>query len=501
MSKTNAAPDARSELLISCSPGEARWALREAGVVVALGVERVRAGVQTGDLYLARVRAIVPSANAAFVDLDGQAEGFLSGREARRKAAFADVADSSNTAAAGMAESDDIARLVTEGEALVVQVKRPALGDKAAQVTTAVSIAGPRLVLTPGRREVLVSRRIADEGERARLTELAGGLAGEAGLILRTAAAGAVAAVLEDEAGHLVARWRALRETAREAAAPAALAREATPLTRVLRDHAGSGLDRILLDERAALGPAKRWLADFVPDLADRVEAVAGVLPLFTSEGVDDAIEAALTREVGLAGGGSLIIDPAAALTAIDVNTGGRAGRQNRVILETNLAAAAEAARQIRLRNLGGLIAIDFVRMRERRDRDRVLEVLREALAAMVPEAQLGGFTRFGLVEIVRPHDRAALHEAMCTPTHFGGWRRSAETVALEALRAALGVAAAHPGRSLALRAAPAVIDQLAGPLQAAHREAEDLLGLAITLGSAPDNAETDYETFDISPA
>lgn len=486
-----------TELLISCSPGEARWALREAGQVVALGVERARSGVQTGDIYLARVRAIVPSANAAFVDLDGEAEGFLSGREARRKVAFANAADAADT----VAESDDIARLVTEGEALVVQVKRPALGDKAAQVTTAVSVAGPRLVLTPGRREVAVSRRIADEGERARLTDLAGGLAGAAGLIVRTAAAGADAAVLEDEAGHLVARWQALCETARGASVPAALAREATPLARVLRDHAGSALERIRLDDRAALGQAKAWLRDFAPDLAERVDAVPGPPPLFAAEGVDDAIEAALSREVGLAGGGSLIIDPAAALTAIDVNTGGRTGRQGRAILETNLAAAAEAARQIRLRNLGGLIAIDFVRMRERGDRDRVLEALRTALAAAVPEAQLGGFTRFGLVEIVRPHDRAALHEAMCAPTPHGGWRRSPETVALEAVRAALVAAAAHPGRSLVLRAAPAVIDQLAGPLEAAHREAEDLLGLTIALGHEPDAAGTDHETFDISPA
>jgi len=494
---TSSGATSKPELLISCSPGEARWALREADTVVALGVERSRAGVQTGDLYLARVRAIVPSANAAFVDLDGQAEGFLAGRDARRKAAFAAAADT----AGGVAESDDIARLVTEGEALVVQVKRPALGDKAAQVTSAVSIAGPRLVLTPGRREVLVSRRIADEGERARLTELAGGLAGAAGLIVRTAAAGADAGVLEDEAGRLVARWQALREAARDASAPAALAREATPLTRVLRDHAGSALDRILLDDRAALGQAKRWLEDFAPDLADRVDAAVGTPPLFAAEGVDEAIEAALTREVGLAGGGSLIIDPAAALTAIDVNTGGRTGRQNRAILETNRAAAGEAARQIRLRNLGGLIAIDFVRMRERSDRDQVLDRLRSALAAAVPEAQLGGFSRFGLVEIVRPHDRAALHEAMCEPTPYGGWRRSAETVALEVLRATLAAAAAHPGRALVVRAAPTVIDQLAGPLQGAHQEAEGLLGLTIALDREPDFAGADQETFDISPA
>jgi len=483
-----------TELLIGRSPGEARWALREAGAIVALGVERARAGVQTGDIYLGRVRAVVPSANAAFVDLDGTADGFLSGRDARRKAALAG-------AAAGEAESDDIARLVAEGEALAVQVKRPALGEKAAQVTTALSLAGPRLVLTPGRREVLVSRRITGEAERARLAALAEGLAGEAGLILRTAAAAADEATLEEEAGHLVARWQGLREAAKAARAPAALAREATPLARVLRDHAGGALDRILLDGRAALAEARAWLRDFAPALASRAEAVIGTPALFAAEGVDDAFEAALMPEVALAGGGSLVIEPTAALTAIDVNTGGRGGRQGRAILETNLEAAAEVARQIRLRALGGLVAVDFVRMRERSDRDRVLEALRAALAAAAPEAQLGGFTRFGLVEIVRPRGRMALHEALCAPIRQVGWRRSAETVALAALRAVLATAASHPGKPLALRAAPAVVEHLEGPLAAAHGEAEAALGLPIALHGDAALSGAAEETFDISPA
>lgn len=480
------------DLLISCSPGEARWALREADEIVALGVARARAGVQTGDIFLARVRAIVPSANAAFVDLDGADDGFLAGRDARMKTAHAETG-------ASEAESDDIARLVTEGEAVVVQVKRPALGDKAAQVTTDLTLAGPRLVLTPGRRDILISRRIADEAERARLTALAEGLVGEAGLIMRTAAAEADAASLEEEAGHLVARWHGLREAARTERAPAVLAREGTLLTQVLRDHAGGALDRILIDDRSALAEAQGWLQDFAPELTGCVEAAGSTL--FPAEGVEDAYEAALARVVPLSQGGSLIIEPTAALTAIDVNTGGRGGRQSQAILETNLGAADEVARQIRLRNLGGLIAVDFVRMRERAHRDQVLDALRDALVAAVPEAQLGGFTRFGLVEIVRPRDRAALHEAMCAQTPNGGWRRSTETVALEALRAALMKAGEHPGKALTLCAAAAVIDQLEGPLEAAHRETETRLGLRISLEARPEIDPDDQETFDISPA
>jgi len=296
-----------------------------------------------------------------------------------------------------------------------------------------------------------------------------------------------------------VARWHALREAAQTETAPAVLAREGTLLSRVLRDHAGGALDRILLDDRAALAEAKGWLADFAPGLAGAVEAVVGTPPLFAAEGVEEAFEDALARVVPLGDGGSLIIEPTAALTAIDVNTGGRGGRQGRAILETNLAAASEVARQIRLRNLGGLIAVDFVRMREREDREQVFAALREALAEAAPEAQLAGFTRFGLVEIVRPRDRAALHEVMCAPG--GGWRRSAETVALEALRAALAKAAEHPGRALTLRAAAPVIDQLEGPLASAHSEAETRLGLAIALEVEPGSVRADEEFFDISPA
>jgi ribonuclease G len=499
----NTRPDLPADLLISRTPGEARWALREAGDVVELGVERARAGAQPGDLFLGRVRAVVASANAAFVDLDGAQQGFLSGREARRKVALTDGP------ASPQAESDDIARLVTEGEAVLVQVKRAALGDKAAQVTAALTLAGLHLVLTPGWPDIVVSRRIADADEHARLTALAtglrggltaglaGGLSEEDGLIVRTAAAGAGAAVLEAEAGRLAARWQTLREAARKATAPAALAAAEAPLLRVLRDHAGPALERIVVDDHAALAAVRRWLREFAPSLAERAEAVVATPPLFAAEGVDEAFDAGLAREVAFAAGGSLIIEPTAALIAIDVNTGGRAGRQGRAILETNLAAAAAVAGQIRLRNLGGLIAVDFVRMRDRGDRERVLEALRAALAVAAPDAQLGGFTRFGLVEIVRPRGRAALHEALCAPSPDGGWRRSAETLALEALRAARAAAAAHPGRALTLRAGAAVIAQLAGPLKPAHEETQAALGLALALQDEPG---FDDEAFDISP-
>jgi len=484
------------ELLIALSPGEARWALREAGRVVELGVERERAGPRSGEIVLARVRAVVPSANAAFLDLGGGQEGFLSGRDARHKLA-------PGFTAAASPETDDIASLVNEGEALLVQIKRQAIGDKAAQVTAALALAGWRVVLTPGHAGIRLSRRITDAAERERLTELARDLAGghdgeEAGLILRTAAAGADTDALTGEANSLTARWGSLREAAAGAKAPAAVETAPTPLAAVLRDRADLQPTRIQLDGRAGLAEAQAWLSAIEPGLTERAEAAMGKRPLFEAEGIDDEFDAAFAAEVALPGGGSLVIEPTAALVAVDVNTGGRTGKQGRAILETNLAAAKAVARQIRLRNLAGLIAVDFLRMRSANERDRVLAALRAALAKTVPDAETGGFTRFGLVEIVRPRSRPALHEALGEAVPGAGWRASAETVALAALRSALRVAADAPGRPLRLRAAHDVIAALRSTLKPAHGALEATLGLAVEMIGDP---ALGREDFDILPA
>lgn len=483
------------ELLISVSPGEARAALREDGRLVELQIERVGAGPQPGDIHLARVVKLLPAANAAFLDIGGGAEAFLSGPDARDKVAF------SGKAAAKAVETNDVTRLVTEGERLIVQITQVARAGKAAKASARLALAGHRFVFLPGGAAVTVSRRVSDPTERARLAAIGEAFAEglEGGLILRSAAEGVVPDMLKAEAVMLARRWRDIAHKAEAAAGACALEREASPLRRILRDRARPGIGRIALDRRAALAEAKYYLAEQEPALAAVIEAAETSPPLFEAEGIEAEVAAALEAHVPLPGGGALAIEPTQALTAIDVDSGGRTGGdRDRVALETNLAAAAEVARQLRLRNVAGLVVIDFVNMRRREHRPRVLQALRDALARDPVMAEAGGFTRFGLVELVRRRERPSLAEIMTEATADGGRALSAETVALAALRAALAAAREYPGRALELRAHPAVAAALTGPLADAFAETRAALGLEI--GIAADAALV-RDRFDISAA
>ena len=482
-----------SELLISVSPGEARCAVREDGRIVELIVERARAGPQPGDLFLGRVARIVPGANAAFVDIGGDLQLFLPAREAR-----AQVAPDGTPRKAPKAA--DITGLVTEGQSVILQVRRASAGGKAAKASLRVTLAGHHLVLAPSAGGAEISPRITEPAMRRRLEALADQLVGEGpGLIFRTSAAAAGEDDLRGEAEALAARWRAILEAAAQKRAPAPLEGEPEPLLRLLRERAGPSIVRILLDDRASLAPAKAYLEQIEPGLAGRLELAEGGLNLFEDEGIEACFEQAVARHVALAGGGSLEIEATAALTAIDVNTGGRAGSaQGRVILETNLEAASLIAEQVRLRNLGGLIVVDFVHMQARAEREKVGQALRAAARLDPVETRVGGFTRFGLVEMVRRRTRAPLLESLTERTRDGGRRRSAETLALASLRAALRAARQAPGKKLRLCAAPAVIEILAGPLAGARGEVEAGLGLALDLEA---DAAADPEFFEVRPA
>ncbi|MHA1537925.1 MAG: ribonuclease E/G [Alphaproteobacteria bacterium] len=478
------------ELLISVSPGEARCAVREGGRIVELIVERARAGPQPGDLFLGRIARIHPAANAAFVDIGGGLQLFLPAREARAQAA-------PDGARHSFPKRVDIAGLVNEGQAVILQVRRASAGGKAAKATLRVTLAGHHLVLAPSADGAEISPRITAKGERRRLEALAMRIAGEGpGLIVRTSAAAAGEDELRGEAEALQARWRAILAAARKARAPAPLEREPGPLLRILRERAGPSIARIILDERAALAPARAYLERIEPGLAEHLEYAGSGAGLFESEGAEDCFEQVVASTCALAGGGSLEIEGTAALTAIDVNTGGRAGSaQGRVILETNIEAAARIAEQIRLRNLGGLIVVDFVHMQARAEREEVGEALRRAVRLDPVETRVGGFTRFGLVEIVRRRTRAPLLETLTERTREGGRILSPESLALAALRAVLRAAKETPGKALRLCAAPAVVDILAGSLADARQEVEAGLGLSLELDS---DAAGDPEFFEV---
>lgn len=410
-----------------------------------------------GDIYLGRVTRLVPGVRAAFVDVALPRGGFLAARDVA-VAAGAEPGEGAGTRAVG--------QCVNEGDALYVQVTREASEDKGVRLSTKLALPGRRLVYTPRRPGLNISRRIEDGTERARLEEAVAGFAEpDEGFIVRTAARGSNHDELRAEAERFRRLWRDIESRRASSDAPRCLHRELGPLERALRDHAGKGTHRIRLSSAAALAEARRYCADWAPELSDRLELFTGPGALFDLHEVEAEIEAALEPWVPLPSGGSLYIESTRALSAIDVNSGAmaEARAEREAALRTNLEAAHEAARQIRLRAIGGLIVIDFIEMASPADRGRVKTALDQALAADRAPTRLSGLDELGLATITRRRLTEPLARLLTEPcAHCDSGRvKTAAAVAAEILRRAEREAAAGGG-GLSLRAAPQVVEVLA---------------------------------------
>lgn len=474
-------------ILVSAGPGETRIALMAAGRLRDAAFHRGTPETATGEIRLGRVVRVVPGIQAAFVDIGADRAGFLGVAEARPlPAADADAA---------------IGDFVSEGDTVLVQVLRDALEDKGVKLTTRPALNGRYVVFLPGQAEVRLSRRIDDRAERDRLAALAGELAGDGdGFIVRTAAVGMAAEVLAREAGSLRRRWSGIAATAAAASPPALLyAPDADPVLRLLREVDAAGLRRIVVDDATLLAALRRHCADWMPDLAPLLHGHDGPETLFEAHGAEEQIEAALAPAAPLSSGGSILIEETAALVAIDVNSGPRSEGLNQAetAYRTNLEAADEIARQIVLRDLSGLIVIDFVGSRRRDHRQAVLDHLRRALADDPQACNVAGFTPLGLVEMTRPRGRRSLRDRLTVPCAAcaGGRVRAAESVAADALRAVLRAARAAPGAEIVLRVAPPVAAVLAAAMAGARAEVEERLGRPLVVAA---DAALPQERFDV---
>lgn len=396
------------EILASSASGPMCVALREHGRLMELLVEDADEPGAVGDIIVGRVSATMKGMEACFVDIGAERAGFLS---------LAARGDDGGPPQAP----------VHDGAAVLVQVTKAAQAGKGAGLTRNISLAGRFLVLTPYQARVAVSKRIADAGARARLEAILGDLVADGtgdGFIVRTAAAEASAEALAEDARMLRARWRDIREGIGNCDVPSRLHREGTGLTRVLRDRAHAGLRRIVVDEPRAAADARAFCAEYLPGLERRVEIWDGIDPLFEALGVEDDIADALEPMVALPCGGSLIIEETHALTAIDVNTGRNTGRTSHAdtVLATNLEAAGEIARQLRLRGLGGLAVIDFVHMDAADDEAEVLDALLAALADDPAFIRATGFSDLGLVELARRRGQGPLAARLAVLGGDGGY-------------------------------------------------------------------------------
>ena len=440
--------------LINVTPQETRVALLQQGVVQELHVERSSSRGLVSNIYQGKVVRVLPGMQSAFVDI---------GLE---RTAFLHVADIWEGARTGEGPRP-IEKILTEGQRLMVQVLKDPIGTKGARLSTQVSIAGRLLVYLPQEKHIGISQRIEDEHERdalrQRLTRLvppdeAGGY------IVRTVAGNASDEELASDIAYLRKIWTDIQAAARTAKPPALLYQDLNLAQRVLRDLVSRDTTRIAIDSRENFNKLKLFAAEYMPQVEPLLEHYTGERPLFELNSVEDEIQKALARRVELKSGGYLIIDQTEAMTTIDVNTGGFVGMRNfdDTIFKTNLEAAQTLARQLRLRNLGGIIILDFIDMENEEHKTAVLDELNRALARDHTRMSVNGFTQLGLVEMTRKRTRESLAHVLCEPCPTCGGRgqlRTSRTVCYEILRELLREAKQFNAREYRVLASPKVID------------------------------------------
>ena len=441
------------DILVNVTPFEARVALVQQGAVQELHLERVAARGLVGNVYLGRVARVLPGMQSAFIDIGLD------------RSAFLHVADLWQTR--GSERPAPIEKLLYESQPLLVQVIKDPIGTKGARLSTQISIAGRLLVYLPQDPHIGVSQRIGSEAERAALRGKIERLMPSdetGGFIIRTMAEDADEASLLADIGYLRTRWKQILEGSKTRSAPALLYQELSLIQRVLRDIASEQTSGVIVDAPDALLELQAFAGVYMPSLLPKLRRYGGERPLFDLHGVEEELERALARRVDLKSGGYLIIDQTEAMTTIDVNTGGYVGGRNfdDTVFRTNLEAAHAIARQLRVRNLGGIIIIDFIDMGNAEHRETVLTELRRALARDRTKSSVNGFTSLGLVEMTRKRTRESLAHVLCEPCATCGGKgdtKTARTVAYGIMREIQREARQFNPREFRILASQSVID------------------------------------------
>jgi len=443
------------ELLINVTPMECRVALVENGIVQELFVERAARRGLVGNIYQGKVVRVLPGMQAAFVEIGLSRTAFLH---------VNDMVWPRTQSAPNVHE------LLQTGQIVTVQVMKDMLGSKGARLTTDLSIPSRYLVLMPYGQHTGISQRIEHHDERERLRGLVEEIQREyhlpGGIIVRTAAEGIERAQLEQDMRYLARLWEVIQERQRKV--PSGLIFEELPLPqRIIRDLAGEETAKIYVDSREVFAKVTEFVDEFVPSVAECLRHYPGERPLFDLHNVEEDLQKALQTRVALKSGGYLMMDQTEAMTTIDVNTGSFVGGRSLedTVFKTNLEATHVIARQLRLRNLGGIIIIDFIDMQEQGHKDEVLKSLEKMLARDHAKTKITQVSELGLVEMTRKRTRESLEHLLCEacPTCQGrGYVKTAETVCYEIFREILRYARAYEAPSgYTVVASPAIIDRL----------------------------------------
>jgi len=468
------------EILINVTPRETRVALVENGALQEVYIERALRRGLVGKIYRGKVCRVLPGMQAAFVDIGLERAAFLHASDATPRTADTEAENSGTVA--------DITRLLHEGQVISVQVVKDPLGTKGARLTMQITIPSRYLVFVPDVANVGISQKIEDEQERVRLrdiiqlfmTDQDGG-----GYIARTAAEGESGDALRADMLFLSKLWQSVNEAEKEAK-PGTVIYDDLPLTiRVMRDMLGDQIEKVRIDSRESYQRAQEFCNQFMPDLNTAIEYYPGERPIFDIYGIEDEIHKALDRKVQLKSGGYLIIDQTEAMTTADVNTGGYVGHRNleETIFKTNLEAAQAIARQLRLRNLGGIIIIDFIDMSDEEHKRQVLRALQKCLDKDHVKTQITEVSSLGLVEMTRKRTRESLEHVMCEtcPTCNGrASLKTAETACYEIFREILRESRQFDTEQLLVLASQEVVDLLLDEESTSLAELEAFIGKPI---------------------
>lgn len=464
----------KSELLINVTPFETRVALVLDGLLHDLQIARASGGSLTGNIYLGKVERILPGMQAAFVNVGLDRPGFLHVRDIAHGSTGIVPLSGNGSGSGNRTTEPDIRDLLHDGQQIMVQISKDPIGSKGARLTSDLALASRYVVVMPFDTHVGVSQRIEEQDERERLRsaiEVAREKHGlRLGVIARTVADGAAADLLETDLLYLRSVWQRLLERRAGSPCPGLLYEELPIQIRAMRDIVTADVELITIDDPETHDRVRRFVDEFSPSFSDRIHRHAEQRALFERFGIEDEIRRALDPKVPLRCGGSLVIEQTEAMITIDVNTGGYLGSRTleETVFRTNLEAAQVIPRHLRLRNLGGIIVIDFIDMHDEEHRRQVLRTLEKACEGDSARMRIEGFSAFGLVQMSRKRTRESLARQLCDPCSGCGGTglvKSAESACVEILRSVM-YHARQPGSTgrdveYVIRAGQAVIDRL----------------------------------------
>ena len=475
------------EILVNVTPRETRVAVVENGVLQEVQIERVARRGLVGGIFKGCVSRVMPGMDAAFVDIGLEKAAFIHASD------VSTLPQSSRESSVNeeTGEHEAIANLLHDGQQVLVQVVKDQLGTKGARLTTNITVPSRYLVLLPFSTDVRLSARLEDEEERERLTTLMQELLGESGkqfgCILRTAAESTTKEELRRDLDFLLRLWSSIVEKIGKEDSVAEVYSDLPLAVRTLRDLNTDEVGGIYIDSRETVLNVQTFAEKLVPELGDRIQRYKGARPIFDLHGIEDELERALQRKVMLKSGGHLVFDQTESMTTVDVNTGGFVGHRNleETIFKTNLEAAQAIARQLRLRNLGGIIIIDFIDMVEEEHKRQVLRALEKGLEKDRAKTQICEVSPLGLVEMTRKRTHESLEHILCEPCNTCSGRgsiKSAQTVCYQLFREIMRVARQYEANELLVMASQSVVDLLVDEESDILAELEEFTGKTIKL-------------------